>query len=53
VPDSSASRSKNSGRRKLHAGFGGSRQEDTVGHACVQVHVVVDRRTKAMQEEAK
>jgi len=41
MQDSSASRSKNSGQRELRACFGGSRQEDTVDHAGVQVHVVV------------
>ena len=35
------------GRRERRRGvtrcFGGSRHEDAVGHACVQVHVVVER----------
>ena len=30
--------------------FGRSRHEDTVGHAGVEVHVMVERRTEAVQE---
>jgi hypothetical protein len=30
--------------------FGSSWHEDTVGHAGVQVHVVVERRAEAVQE---
>ena len=34
-------------RRGVSAYFGGSRHEDTVGHAGVQVHVAVERRAEA------
>ena len=34
-------------RRGFSAYFGGSRHEDTVGHAGVQVHVAVERRAEA------
>ena len=39
-------------RRGVTRCFGGSRHEDAVGHACVQVHVVVERGAEAVQEGA-
>jgi hypothetical protein len=38
-------------RRGVAASFGGSRLEDTVGHACVEMHVVVERRAEAVAGE--
>jgi hypothetical protein len=37
-------------RRYVSACFGSSRHEDAVGHARVEVHVVVERRAEAVEE---
>jgi hypothetical protein len=37
-------------RRGVTTCFGTRRHEDAVGHACVQVHMMVERRAEAVQK---